>query len=185
MPCVMSAPNPNKREVLKNCCLLGTTGRGLHLLLIEFTKLYQSMIYFHHGQLQEYLSNCKGVIGDIIHYFTLMSPKLTLFALFFIFKHYSLFFKNQENNVIFFLIFHNFLFHFPEVPPIDMKSSSKKPHNDVRQSSPSVLDCKRHGISFGVILVNAFEISLGNNCSAFQRFAPFVPYCDQGPVYHV
>ena len=66
-----------------------------------------------------------------------------------------------------------------------MKSSSKKPHNDVRQSSPSVLDCKRHGISFGVILVNASEISLGNNCSAFQRFAPFVPYCDQGPVYHV
>ena len=42
----------------------------------------------------------RGVIGDIIHYFTLMSSKLTLFALFFIFRHYSLFFQKYENNVI-------------------------------------------------------------------------------------
>ena len=42
----------------------------------------------------------RGVIGDIIHYFTLMSSKLTLFALFFIFRHYSLFFQNYQNNVI-------------------------------------------------------------------------------------
>ena len=35
----------------------------------------------------------RGVIGDIINYFTLMSSKLTLFALFFIFRHYSLFFS--------------------------------------------------------------------------------------------
>ena len=36
----------------------------------------------------------------IIHYFKLMSSKLTLFALFFIFRHYSLFFQKYENNVI-------------------------------------------------------------------------------------
>ena len=30
--------------------------------------------------------NSRGVIGDIIHYFTLMSSKLTLFAIFFIFS---------------------------------------------------------------------------------------------------
>ena len=42
----------------------------------------------------------RGVIGDIIHYFTLMSWKLTLFALFFIFRHYPLFFQKNENNAI-------------------------------------------------------------------------------------
>ena len=42
----------------------------------------------------------RDVIGDIIHYFTSMSSKLTLFALFFIFRHHSLFFQKYENNVI-------------------------------------------------------------------------------------
>ena len=50
----------------------------------------------------------RGVIGDIIHYFTLMSSELTLFELYFIFRHYSLFFQKYENNVIFyFYIFKN------------------------------------------------------------------------------
>ena len=42
----------------------------------------------------------RDVIGDIIHYFTSMSSKLTLFALFFIFRHHLLFFQKYENNVI-------------------------------------------------------------------------------------
>ena len=37
------------------------------------------------------------VIGDIFHYFALKSSKLSLF---FIFRHYSLFFQKYENNVI-------------------------------------------------------------------------------------
>ena len=45
-------------------------------------------------------ASTRGVIGDIIHYFTLMSWKLTLFALFFIFRHYPLFFQKNENNAI-------------------------------------------------------------------------------------
>ena len=36
----------------------------------------------------------------ISNYFTLMTSILTLFALFFIFRHYSLFFQNHKNNVI-------------------------------------------------------------------------------------
>ena len=40
------------------------------------------------------------MIGDIIHDFILTSLRLTLFALFFIFRHYSLFFQKYENNVI-------------------------------------------------------------------------------------
>ena len=50
----------------------------------------------------------RGVIGDIIHYFTFMSSKLTLFALFSIFRHYSLFFQKYENNVITLYTFQNF-----------------------------------------------------------------------------
>ena len=51
---------------------------------------------------------CRDVIGDIIHYFTFMSSKLTLFALFSIFRHYSLFFQKYENNVITLYTFQNF-----------------------------------------------------------------------------
>ena len=50
----------------------------------------------------------RDVIGDIIHYFTFMSSKLTLFALFSIFRHYSLFFQKYENNVITLYTFQNF-----------------------------------------------------------------------------
>ena len=51
------------------------------------------------------------MIGDIIHYFTLLSSKLTLFAIF-IFIHYSLFIQKYENNVINSLQFSIFLIIF-------------------------------------------------------------------------
>ena len=51
----------------------------------------------------------RGVIAYIIHYFTLMFQKCTLFTLFLIFVHYTLFLSNMY---IILLIIHNFSIFF-------------------------------------------------------------------------
>ena len=98
---------PIDSSFLKRFLLFSERGGSRPIQKILIRKKWDLLAYFakkRGGSHPIY----RDVIGDIIHYFTFMSSKLTLFALFSIFRHYSLFFQKYENNVITLYTFQNF-----------------------------------------------------------------------------
>ena len=65
----------------------------------------QSLKLFSFGPV---LAKFRGVISYIIHYFTLMFQKCTLFTLFLIFVHYTLFLSNMYIILLIIHYFSNF-----------------------------------------------------------------------------
>ena len=99
---------PIDSSFLKRFLLFSERGGSRPIQKILIRKKWDLLAYFAKKRGGGSHPICRDVIGDIIHYFTFMSSKLTLFALFSIFRHYSLFFQKYENNVITLYTFQNF-----------------------------------------------------------------------------